>query len=152
MKQDRMSMAASIESRVPFLDHQFLEFSTRVPDHLKIRGGESKYILKKAVEDLLPREIVYRKKMGFPTPLRQWLLDPRAGALYAFLLARDGLLSSYVDSAALDRLIGRHVRGEEDATDRIWRLLTLQVWGDLFLHGKLDQRWDGLMAATPSPV
>jgi asparagine synthase (glutamine-hydrolysing) len=147
MKQDQMSMAASIESRVPFLDHEFLEFSTRVPDRLKIRGGEGKYILKKAVEDLLPREIIYRKKMGFSTPLRRWLLDPRAGALYGILLARDGLLSSYVDSAALDRLIGKHMRGEEDATDRIWRLLTLQVWGDLFLNGKLDQRWDGLMAA-----
>jgi asparagine synthase (glutamine-hydrolysing) len=152
MKQDRMSMAASIESRVPFLDHEFLEFSTRVPDRLKIRGGEAKYILKKAVEDLLPHDIVYRKKMGFPTPLRQWLLDPRAGALYSILMARDGLLSSYIDSAALDRLIGRHVRGEEDATDRIWRLLTLQVWGDLFLNGKREQRWEGLMAAAPSAV
>jgi len=152
MKQDRMSMAASIESRVPFLDHQFLEFSTRVPDRLKIRGGEGKYILKKAVDDLLPHEIIYRKKMGFPTPLRQWLLDPRAGALYGLLLSRHGLLASYIDPAALDRLIGRHVRGEEDATDRIWRLLTLQVWGDLFLNGKLDQRWDGLMAAAPSAV
>ncbi|HEV3331182.1 MAG TPA: asparagine synthase (glutamine-hydrolyzing) [Bryobacteraceae bacterium] len=152
MKQDRMSMAASIESRVPFLDHEFVEFSTRVPDRLKIRDGEGKYILKKAVEDLLPHEIIYRKKMGFPTPLRQWLLDPRAGALYGMLLSRDGLLSSYVDAAALDRLIGKHVRGEEDATDRIWRLLTLQVWGDLFLNGKLDQRWDGLMAHAPSAV
>ena len=52
-----------------------MEFAARVPDQLKIRGGVQKYILKKAVEDLLPREIVYRKKMGFPTPLRQWLLD-----------------------------------------------------------------------------
>jgi asparagine synthase (glutamine-hydrolysing) len=152
MKQDQMSMAASIESRVPFLDHEFLEFSTRVPDRLKIRGGESKYILKKAVENLLPHEIIYRKKMGFPTPLRQWLLDPRAGTLYGNLMARDGLLARYIDAAALDRLIGRHVRGEEDATDRIWRLLNLQVWGDLFLTGKLDQRWDGLMAAAPSAV
>jgi len=152
MKQDRMSMAASVESRVPFLDHQFVEFSTRVPDRLKIRSGEGKYILKKAVEDLLPHDIVYRKKMGFPTPLRQWLLDPRAGSLYGILLERGGLLSSLVDPAALDRLIGRHVRGEEDATDRIWRLLTLQVWGDLFLTGKREQRWDGLMAAAPSAV
>ena len=152
MKQDQMSMAASIESRVPFLDHEFVEFSTRVPDRLKIRKGEGKYILKKAVENLLPHEIIYRKKMGFPTPLRQWLLDPRAGALYGLLLSRDGLLSSYIDPAALDRLIGKHMRGEEDATDRIWRLLNLQVWGDLFLNGKVDQRWDGLMATAPATV
>ena len=77
MKQDQMSMACSIESRVPFLDHTLVEFSTRIPNRLKIHGATQKYILKKAVEDLLPRNIVYRKKMGFPTPIRQWLLDPR---------------------------------------------------------------------------
>jgi asparagine synthase (glutamine-hydrolysing) len=147
MKQDQMSMAASIESRVPFLDHQFVEFSTRVPARLKLQGGEGKYIVKRAVEDLLPREIIYRRKMGFPTPIRQWLLDPRADALYTVLRARDGLLASYVDSAALDRLLDRHARGVDDATDRIWRLLNLQVWGDLFLTGKHEQRWEGLMAA-----
>jgi asparagine synthase (glutamine-hydrolysing) len=152
MKQDRMSMAASIESRVPFLDHHFVEFSARVPDRLKLRGGEGKYIVKKAVEDLLPRDIVYRKKMGFPTPLRQWLLDPRADALYAMLRARDGLLSAYIDSTALDGLLARHKSGSEDATDRIWRLLNLQVWGDLFLAGKHEQRWEGLLAATRSAV
>ncbi len=70
MKQDQMSMASSIESRVPFLDHPFVEFAASVPDNLKIRDGEGKYILKRAVEDLLPHDIIYRKKMGFPTPLR----------------------------------------------------------------------------------
>ncbi|PWU00625.1 MAG: asparagine synthase (glutamine-hydrolyzing) [Terriglobia bacterium] len=147
MKQDQMSMATSIESRVPFLDHRFVEFSTRVPQRLKVRAGEGKYILKKAIEDLLPHEIIYRKKMGFPTPLRQWLLDSRADALYTTLRARDGLLAAYIDSAALDRLLERHRSGSEDATDRIWRLLNLQVWGDLFLTGKHEQRWDGLLAA-----
>jgi asparagine synthase (glutamine-hydrolysing) len=147
MKQDQMSMAASIESRVPFLDHQFVEFSTRVPARLKLCGGEGKYIVKRAVEDLLPREIVYRRKMGFPTPIRQWLLDPRADALYSILRARDGLLSAYLVSSALDRLLERHTSRVEDATVRIWRLLNLEVWGDLFLTGKQDQRWEGLMAA-----
>ena len=89
MKQDQMSMAASIESRVPFLDHTFVEFAARIPDRLKIRGRTQKYILKAAVSDLLPRGIVHRKKMGFPTPLARWLRDPRAEPLYAALaLAR----------------------------------------------------------------
>src|ERR1700691_676033 len=78
MKQDQMSMACSIESRVPFLDHQFVEFAMSIPDSLKIRGATQKYVLKKAVEGLLPAEIIHRKKMGFPTPLRGWLMDPRA--------------------------------------------------------------------------
>jgi asparagine synthase (glutamine-hydrolysing) len=144
MKQDQMSMATSIESRVPFLDHEFVEFSTRVPAHLKLHGTEGKYIVKRAVEDLLPREIIYRRKMGFPTPIRQWLLDPRADALYELIRASDGLLAAYIDSAALERLLERHKRGAEDATDRIWRLLNLQVWGDLFFTGH-NERWEELV-------
>ena len=144
MKQDQMSMAASIESRVPFLDHTFVEFAARVPDSLKIRGSVAKYIFKKAVEDLLPRDIVYRKKMGFPTPLREWLMDRRAQPLFAMLLASDGLLASYLDTKAIASLVERHQRGTEDATDRIWRLLNLQIWGDVFLNGKSNSRWEGL--------
>jgi asparagine synthase (glutamine-hydrolysing) len=138
MKQDQMSMATSIESRVPFLDHPFVEFSTRVPDHLKIRGGAGKYILKKAVEDLLPPEIIYRKKMGFPTPLRQWLREPDAAPLMSGL--NGGLLAEYLDRGALTRLLEQHQAGRIDATDRIWRLLNLQLWGEAFItHGSTLQ-------------
>ena len=78
MKQDQMSMATSIESRVPFLDHKFVEFAASVPPHMKLRGKQGKYIMKKAVEDLLPHDIIYRKKMGFPTPITAWLLREEA--------------------------------------------------------------------------
>jgi asparagine synthase (glutamine-hydrolysing) len=139
MKQDQMSMACSIESRVPFLDHTFVEFSTRIPDRLKIRGGTQKYILKRAVEELLPHDIIYRKKMGFPTPLRDWLLDPRAEPLYAAIRSPDGLLASLLNMGEVGALIDRHQSGFEDATDRIWRLLNLQLWGDLFLTGRKDK-------------
>lgn len=145
MKQDQMSMANSIESRVPFLDHTLVEFAMGMPDRLKIRGAEQKYALKKAVEDLLPRDIVYRKKMGFPTPIRQWLLDRRAEPLYAALRARDGFLSGYLDLGEIEALIERHRAGKEDCTDRIWRLLNLQLWGDLFFTGKRDRWWGGVM-------
>lgn len=136
MKQDRMSMATSIESRVPLLDHQFVEFSTRVPDNLKLRGATGKYIFKKAVEDILPHDILYRKKMGFPTPLRSWLLAPQASGLLSLLRSRDGLLASLLDTRALNELLDRHTAGVEDVTDRIWRLLNLQLWGDIFITGK----------------
>ena len=152
MKQDQMSMATSIESRVPFLDHEFVEWATRVPQHMKLRNGEGKYIVKKAIEGLVPHEIIYRKKMGFPTPLRQWLMDPRADHLFAILRARDGLLAQYVNTAELDALLARQRAGQEDATDRIWRLLTLQVWGDLWLRGKREERWEGLMAVARPAV
>ncbi len=136
MRQDQMSMAASIESRVPFLDHPFVGFAMSVPDGLKIRQGERKYILKKAVEDLLPHDIIYRKKMGFPTPLRQWFRDGQAPSLLRGLLRADGLLSELLDLDPVENLIERHLKGAEDATDRIWRLLNLQIWGDVFLNGK----------------
>jgi asparagine synthase (glutamine-hydrolysing) len=136
MKQDQMGMACSIESRVPFLDHQFVEFAAAVPDRMKLRGGVGKYILKRAVEDLLPHDIVYRKKMGFPTPLRQWLMDPSADALIAQLYDRDGLLAPYIDFKYLNDLLTRHKSGLEDATDRIWRLLNLQLWGNIFITSR----------------
>jgi asparagine synthase (glutamine-hydrolysing) len=138
MKQDQMSMACSIESRVPFLDHTFVEFAARIPERLKIRGNTQKYIFKRAVEDLLPRDIIYRKKMGFPTPLRDWLMDPRAEPLYAALRSPGGLLPSLCDMREVDALIDRHRSGFEDATDRIWRLLNLQLWGDMFLTGRRE--------------
>jgi asparagine synthase (glutamine-hydrolysing) len=151
MKQDQMSMAASIESRVPFLDHHLVEFAARIPDALKIRGGEQKYVLKKAVEDLLPASIVYRKKMGFPTPLRQWLREPRAAPLLAALQDRRGFLGSYLDLGVVDALVERHKAGLEDATDRLWRLINLQIWGDLFLAGAgVGAAGRGLETAAPS--
>ena len=144
MKQDQMSMATSIESRVPFLDHTFVEFAARIPDRLKIRGKTQKYILKKAVEDILPHDIIYRKKMGFPTPLRKWLLEPRADALYAALRSPDGFLASYLDLREVESLIDRHRSGFEDATDRIWRLINLELWGDLFFTGRRGRWWNGI--------
>ena len=140
MKQDQMSMACSIESRVPFLDHPFVEFSVQVPDRLKIHNGTGKYILKEAVRDLLPAELLDRKKMGFPTPLRPWLRDPATQPLIDSLLDRGGLLASLSDQAALTALIERHRAGRQDATDPLWRLINLQLWGDLFLTGRRD-RW-----------
>jgi asparagine synthase (glutamine-hydrolysing) len=148
MKQDQMSMAASIESRVPFLDHTFVEFAARIPDNLKIRGSVQKYVLKRAVEDLLPREIVYRKKMGFPTPVRQWLLSPQASPIYAALGSKDSFAAEYLDRVELGALIARHRSGSEDATDRIWRLLNLEIWADLFITGRRERWWDGIMPAV----
>jgi asparagine synthase (glutamine-hydrolysing) len=148
MKQDRMSMAASIESRVPFLDHPFVEFAASVPDALKLRGGTGKYIFKKAVEDLLPRSITYRTKMGFPTPLRRWLLAPQARPLLALLEDPGGILAAYTDRAQMRTLVERHVAGREDATDRIWRLINLQIWGDVFLTGRRGRWTEGLLTGA----
>ena len=148
MKQDRMSMSASIESRVPFLDHVFVEFASQIPARLKITKGSAKHILKESVSDLLPASIVHRKKMGFPTPLRQWLMEPDSAPLYDFLQDSDGLLAEYIERDRLAALLTRHRSGAEDATNRIWNLLNLQLWGDIFLRGNRE-RWSGGLL-TPS--
>jgi asparagine synthase (glutamine-hydrolysing) len=149
MKQDQMSMACSIESRVPFLDHTLVEFAAHIPAQLKIRGGVRKYVLKQAVKDLLPSWVIRRKKMGFPTPLRRWLLDARSEPLFQTLRSRDGLLAAYLDAREIESLIQRHRAGLDDATDRVWRLLNLQLWGDLFLTGRREEVWNGLPDLEP---
>jgi len=147
MKQDQMSMACSIESRVPFLDHPFVEFAARVPEHMKLRNGIGKYIVKKAAEGLISPDILYRKKMGFPTPIKPWLREERASALVDGLLHRDGFIAGYLNLSLVAELIERHRSGAVDATDRIWRLLNLQLWGDLFFTGRREQVLGG--AAVP---
>jgi asparagine synthase (glutamine-hydrolysing) len=132
MKQDRMSMAASIESRVPFLDHHFLAMAMRIPDRFKIRGGEQKYIFKKSVEDLLPKDIVYRRKMGFPTPLKQWLREPALAGQLDALASPNSFIARWTDTAEVSRIITAHRVGQIDTTDRIWRLLNLELWGRRF--------------------
>lgn len=152
MKQDQMSMATSIESRVPLLDHTLVEFAARVPASLKLRGRTGKHIFKAAVSDLLPDSIVNRPKMGFPTPLRDWLSPQRAGALIDALEDRDGLLAAITNRDALHTLLNRHRQGEIDGTDRIWRLLNFQIWGDHYITGRGAGRWEALVgapAATP---
>jgi asparagine synthase (glutamine-hydrolysing) len=138
MKQDQMSMATSIESRVPLLDHTFVEFAAKIPAHLKLRDT-GKYIVKKAVEDILPRDIIYRRKMGFPTPLRQWLREESAAGLYDLLRNPNGILVEYVHHDALKTLISDHLSGSHDCTDRLWRLINLQIWGDVFITGRRDR-------------
>lgn len=144
MKQDQMSMASSIESRVPFLDHTYVEWATHLPATVKIRDGEAKWILKKAVEDLLPADIIYRRKMGFPTPLKSWLLSPEAAGLYEYLLEENGFLAGFLNLGWLQGLLDQHRSGSVDATDRIWRLLTVQVWGDWYFTGRKGTIEQGL--------
>jgi asparagine synthase (glutamine-hydrolysing) len=136
---------------VPFLDHPFVEFAARVPENLKIRKGVGKYIVKKAAEDLIPPDILYRKKMGFPTPIRQWLLDGRAKALLAGLLDRNGFLAAYLNLPVVERLLEGNRSGAIDATDRIWRLLNLQLWGEMFITGRRARDWESSAASPARP-
>jgi len=136
MKQDNMSMAASIESRVPFLDHVLVEFATRIPREVQIRGLTGKRILKKAMEDLLPHEILYRPKLGFPTPWSGWLAGPRLETIRELLLEPRSLDRGYFRRDAIKKIFDEHRAKHRDNYDRIWRLLNLELWHRVCLEGE----------------
>jgi asparagine synthase (glutamine-hydrolysing) len=136
MKQDNMSMAASIESRVPFLDHVLVEFTTRIPREVQIHGLAGKRILKKAVEDLLPHSILYRPKLGFPTPWSGWLAGPRLESIREMLLEPRSLNRGYFRREAIEQLFNEHRAKHRDNYDRIWRLLNLELWHRVCLEGE----------------
>ncbi|HVB55831.1 MAG TPA: asparagine synthase (glutamine-hydrolyzing) [Candidatus Acidoferrales bacterium] len=137
MKQDQMSMAASIESRVPFLDHVLVEFTAHIPARYSIQGLSGKHILKLAVEDLLPPSIVYRQKMGFPTPWAYWLAGPQLDHLESMLLEPRTLERGLFERDAIRKLFAEHRAGRRDNGNRIWRLLNLETWQRVFLDGEL---------------
>jgi asparagine synthase (glutamine-hydrolysing) len=150
MKQDQMSMAASIESRVPFLDHTLVEFAAALPARMKLRGFKTKWILREAVRDILPAGILTRKKMGFPVPFSVWMKGEWGN------VARDVLLDSrsrdrgIIDPAAVERLISAHASGEADGGDALWSLLNLELWYRTHIDGGGVQTLAGNALTIPS--
>lgn len=131
-------MAASIESRVPFLDHVLVEFATRIPQEVQLKGLAGKQILKKAAEDLLPHSILYREKLGFPTPWSGWLNGPRLDAIEQLLVETRSLQRGYFKRTAIERLFAEHRAKYRDHYDRIWRLLNLELWHRVCLEGDVE--------------
>jgi asparagine synthase (glutamine-hydrolysing) len=142
MKQDNMSMAASIESRVPFLDHVLVEWATRVPASVQIQGPSGKWILKKAMEDLLPPSIINRRKLGFPTPWSGWLGGSQLDSIEQLLLESRTMNRGLLKRAAVERLFREHRAQYRDHYDRIWRLLNLELWHRVCLEGE-SHEWAG---------
>jgi asparagine synthase (glutamine-hydrolysing) len=142
MKQDNMSMAASVESRVPFLDHVLVEWATQVPASFQIHGTAGKWILKKAMEDLLPHSIIYRPKLGFPTPWSGWLAGPQLNAIEHMLMEGRSVGRGFFKPAAIEKLFREHRSQYRDNYDRIWRLLNLELWHRVCLEGE-SHEWEG---------
>jgi asparagine synthase (glutamine-hydrolysing) len=136
MKQDNMSMAASIESRVPFLDHELVEFAIKIPADVQLRGTSGKRILKKAMEGLLPDSIIYRPKLGFPTPWSGWLAGPRLDVIENMLLEPRSVERGFFNPIAVKRLFEEHRARHRDHYDRIWRLLNFELWQRVCLEGE----------------
>ncbi|TMD71402.1 MAG: asparagine synthase (glutamine-hydrolyzing) [Chloroflexi bacterium] len=135
MKQDQMSMAASIESRVPYLDHEFVEYATAIPGRFKLRGWRTKAVLRAALQDLVPREILTRPKMGFPVPVGRWLRGPFWPVVEEFVLGPRALQRGLFEAAFLRRLAEEHRAGAVEHGDRLWLLMNLEIWQRIFLDG-----------------
>jgi asparagine synthase (glutamine-hydrolysing) len=133
MRQDQMSMAASIESRVPFLDHPLVEFALRIPATFKTRGLSGKRILKAAMKGFVPDSILNRPKMGFPTPFSNWLSGPNIETVEKLLLNGRSVNRGLFKLESLQRLFVQHRTNHRDHSDKLWRLLNLELWHRVFI-------------------
>ncbi len=132
-KVDRMSMAVSLEARAPLLDHKLIEFVTRIPSSLKLAGLETKHLLKRAVKDLVPAEILHRPKQGFGVPIQEWINQQLRSRIRDTLSDARTRQRDYVDSRYVDVLLDEHERGRRDHSMALWALVMLELWHRQFL-------------------
>ena len=135
MKQDQMSMAASIESRVPFLDHPLTEWVAGLPQAMKLRGATTKWILRRAMQGKLPPPILARRKMGFPVPIGAWLRGAWRPLLDEYVTGGRARARGLFDPGTVERLVGEHSAGINHS-ERLWALLTFEIWARVFLDGE----------------
>ena len=135
MKQDQMSMATSIESRVPFLDHKLVEFAAALPDRWKLSGWTTKRILREAMRGVVPPSILNRPKMGFPVPFASWVRGGWNDVARQVLMDRRTRQRGVIDPVAVDQLLRDHAAGRTEGGDRIWTLVNLELWYRTFVDG-----------------
>jgi asparagine synthase (glutamine-hydrolysing) len=137
VKMDRMSMASALETRSPMLDTALMEFVAMLPPELKIRRTQMKYVLRQAFEDLLPPALLNRKKHGFGVPLGHWFRHELRSYVEDTLLSPQARLRAYCNHAYIRALFQEHLAGSRQHWDRLWVLLTLEVWLRMLEDGTL---------------
>jgi asparagine synthase (glutamine-hydrolysing) len=140
MKQDQMSMAASIESRVPFLDHELVEYVAAMPARHKLRGLTTKAVLREVFRPLVPAAILERSKMGFPTPISGWLRDAFRPLVDEFVLSPRALDRGWFSPAAVRQLVAENRAGIDNHGDRLWLLVNLEIWHRIFIDLDTPER------------
>jgi asparagine synthase (glutamine-hydrolysing) len=133
VKVDIASMANSLEARSPFLDHKVIEFAASLPETLKMRRLETKSLLKKVAARLVPREVVYRRKMGFGVPVGKWFRGEMKAFVTDILLSQSSLKRGIIRPEALRRYVSEHTSGERDHQFQLWTLLMLELWFRRFI-------------------
>ncbi|MBI2469447.1 MAG: asparagine synthase (glutamine-hydrolyzing) [Candidatus Rokubacteria bacterium] len=148
-KVDRMSMAHSLEARVPLLDHKLVEFAATVPPELRLRGGTTKYLLKRAMRGILPDRIIERPKHGFAVPLARWFRGGLGPFVREVLLSERSRRRGILEPAYIERLLALHARGR-DLDLQLWTLLSFELWCRTFLDG--GRAGHGRPVASRAPV
>lgn len=136
VKVDIASMAVSLEARSPFLDHKVIEFAASLPESIKMKGFETKSLLKKVAARLVPKEVIYRRKMGFGVPIGNWFRSEMKDFVRDILLSEKSLKRGIVKPAMLEKYVNEHTNAEKDHTFQIWTLLMLELWFQHFINGK----------------
>ena len=157
MLTDKMSMATSLECRVPLLDHELVELAASMPEEVKIRGGRLKHVMKQAVSGLLPRDILERKKRGFGTPMGAWLKNDLAPLVRGLLSERVVKARGLFHFPVVRDLIASHEANQVDGTDRLVGLMNLEIWSRMYLDGRspqdvTDELQSTLMVASKVPL
>jgi len=132
---DRMTMAASIEARVPFLDHMLAEYVSALPDNYRVRGLGTKWILRRAGRQLVPERILTRPKVGFRVPVNQWFRGELRDFLVDHLQSVRSMTRAYFNTDVLDRILADHLKGRQNREKLLWMLLNLEIWHRLYARG-----------------
>jgi asparagine synthase (glutamine-hydrolysing) len=134
IKGDKMTMATAVELRVPFLDHKLLEYLAGLPDSLKVRGNQGKWILRQAMGTVLPPSILNRVKKGFPVPVLSWLRHDLRDFVRDTLLARDSACSKFFDPQAVEEIVSLQEKGKFSGYQEVWSLLIFESWHKQFIQ------------------
>jgi asparagine synthase (glutamine-hydrolysing) len=152
MKQDQMSMAASLESRVPYLDHQLVEQAMQIPGGQRMRRWQTKVVLREALRDLVPQAVLTRPKMGFPVPFGSWMRGAFRSTLAEYVLSDRAMDRKFFQPDTIRRLVDEHVCGTRSHADRLWLLVNLELWQRMAVDGEEPERLEEELEAEAVPA
>jgi asparagine synthase (glutamine-hydrolysing) len=140
VKVDRMSMAVSLEARTPLLDHKLIEFvCTRIPANLKMKGLETKHILKQAVRNLVPEQILDRPKQGFGIPIDRWINFELRQRIRETLTSSSSRQRGYFEPRYIEVLLDEHERGRRDHSTPLWALFMFELWHQRYVDAAVHE-------------
>ncbi len=136
MRVDKITMATSVEARVPFLDHHLIEYAMGLPRNLKVKGTTGKHILKRALESVLPNDVLYKPKRGFGAPIHEWFRGPGGKELVGQLMNSSMREQNFFDYSFIQRIADEHQRGIRDWSANLWCLLNLSLWYERWIAAR----------------